>query len=282
MKLGQVFGGLISPDEVFSHSLAAHVPTHLRPFLFEWLALSRLNELHRVADTGSTSKSYIENLLRHLSLRVKVFNSEAIPQSGGLVVVSNHPTGIADGFVLTFVLLSIRNDVRVLGNRLLNSIERLRDLLIPVDPFGEAGSALFNSTGMRRSLRWVRGGGVLVAFPAGEVAHFRSSSFRVLESGWEPRFARFLQIARVPVIPTGIEGRPNSWLFHVAGLAHPLLRTLQLPREFSKKEDSEMSIRFGTTVACRQDIDPERLASQLRNCSLRLIQRDRFLSRSCW
>jgi len=53
----------------------------------------------------------------------------------------------------------------------LGRIPELRNLFLFVDPFGGAGAATANLAPMRQSLRHVKEGGMLAAFPAGEVAH---------------------------------------------------------------------------------------------------------------
>lgn len=59
-----------------------------------------------------------------------------IPEKGSAIVASNHPTGALDGILLTDLILKRRNDLKIMGNSLLSSIEPLRDYVINVEVFG--------------------------------------------------------------------------------------------------------------------------------------------------
>ena len=58
-----------------------------------------------------------------------------IPRTGPLVVVANHPHGLADGLVAMDFLLRARPDALVVGNRWLSRIPGIRPWLIEVNPF---------------------------------------------------------------------------------------------------------------------------------------------------
>lgn len=262
---------LIDPSDLFAHPLVARLPGPLRHFLIEFLAIQQVNRIHAGTAGTNSASAYIDILMRDLDLNVAVLDRESVPHSGGVVVACNHPSGIADGMVVATALLSLRKDLRLLGNSLLCRIDSLRDLLIPIDPFGGHASVRFNVPGLLAALHWLRLGGALLAFPAGEVAHFQLGSMHVLESAWDPRFARFLKIASVPVLPAWIEARPNSFLFHAAGLAHPLLRTALLLREFVGKQGTSFSVRFGRPESC-VGVTPEELATRLRSAAMTLAK----------
>ena len=69
------------------------------------------------------------------------------------------------------MLRRVRPDVKVLANYLLGRLTTLRPLLLAVDPFGGPGSPVASLRGLREAVRFVKGGGMLAIFPAGEVAH---------------------------------------------------------------------------------------------------------------
>lgn len=116
-------------------------------------------------------------LLTHTLDRLQIEHSldrearRAIPESGAAIVVANHPFGGIDGIVLASALSTVRKDIKILVNYFLLNIHKLSPIFIPVDPFNGSGSTAGNIASMRKALRWVKSGGMLVVLPAGEVSH---------------------------------------------------------------------------------------------------------------
>jgi putative hemolysin len=196
-----------------------------------------------------------EKLLHHLHVTHRTAGRDLnhIPKKGPAVLVVNHPFGILEGAVLTAILRQRRGDFKFLANRLLNAIPELRDLLIPVDPMGGRPATESNPAGVRKAIEYLRDGGMLVIFPAGEVSHFQWKTMAIADPPWNPAAARILAIAArragsVPVVPAFVEGR-NSFLFQAAGVIHPRLRTALLARELLNKQRAEVEVRIGSPVS---------------------------------
>ncbi len=190
---------------------------------------------------------------------------ERVPASGPTIVVANHPFGGIDGMLLTSLLRRVRPDVRVLANQVLARIEPLRESIIGVDPFDNPTSLGSNARSMREALRWVRGGGLLLVFPAGEVAHRRWRRLSVSDPEWQSHIARLVQRTGASVTPIFVGGH-NSAAFQLAGLLHPRLRTLMLPRELLSGS-RRVPVRVGHVITPNrlawQD-DPRELTDYLR------------------
>src|SRR5207249_11875879 len=60
-------------------------------------------------------------------------------------------------------------------------------------PFGGDGSVASNLQPVRRSIRWVKEGGLLATFPAGEVAHLRPRERQMTDPPWNPLVARIVR-----------------------------------------------------------------------------------------
>ena len=69
-------------------------------------------------------------------------------------------------------------------------------------------------------MRWLEQGGMLVVFPAGEVASLAWGRWRVEDPSWSPMAAGMARRAKAKALPVFFPGR-NSMLFQLAGLAHP-------------------------------------------------------------
>ncbi len=77
--------------------------------------------------------------------------------------------------MLAHHLLQQRKDVKFMANYVLGRIPELQELFISVDPFGGDNARAANIRPLREAMRWLKDGGVLVVFPAGEVSHLHTS-----------------------------------------------------------------------------------------------------------
>lgn len=213
------------------------------------LGFDKLQKIYEQAATASEPRQFIANVLRLLGVATGIKREclDKIPQKGPVVVVANHPFGALEGLVLAYHLLGVREDVKIMANYLLGRIPQLRDLFVFVDPF-DTSKAVENNVGpLRESIRWVEDGGLLAAFPAGEVAHLKIRKRRVVEPDWSRAVARVADKVKANVVTVHFQGR-NSNLFQMAGIIHPRLRTALLPREILKKAGQKVVPSVGGPI----------------------------------
>jgi len=177
-----------------------------------------------------------------------------VPKSGPVIVVANHPHGLADGLVAMDFLLRVRPDTLVVGNRWLARIPGIRPWLIEVNPFEPGSSDIGNLAGTRRIFAHLKAGGCVLTFPAGEVSSLRLRSRRVDDPAWSPQVVRMARKIGASLLPLRIEGR-NSGLFQSLGLAHPRLRTMLLLREFLSHRGKVIRLRTANPVTPGQLAD---------------------------
>ncbi len=186
-----------------------------------------------------------------VSYDVSAADIEKIPAKGPLVVVSNHPFGGLEGVVLGALLLRVRPDVKIMGNYFLERIAGIKDFIAPVDPFGTKKSVSANVKGLKESLRHLRGGGVLIVFPSGEVSSFSLKNGRVSDPPWSGHVGGLIRRTGAAALPVFFPGQ-NSLLFQFLGLVHPRLRTAFLPRELVNKTSTRISLYIGGPIAARK------------------------------
>ena len=92
----------------------------------------RFNHTLEVAGTA-LGFDFCEKTLDHLRVSCSVTERERenIPVEGPLLVVANHPLGMVDALALIQLIGSVRRDVRILGNDVLNAVPQLGNLLLP-------------------------------------------------------------------------------------------------------------------------------------------------------
>jgi putative hemolysin len=230
-----------------------NVPT--RPVLEKLLGLSRLDLFYGQVTEADPSEPFLDRALRLLGVTIDVSDEdlERVPAAGPVVVVANHPFGMVEGLVLGAAMERVRPDVRTMANHLLAAMPELRERMIMVDPFDCPDSSRRNLSGLRAALEWLRGSGMLVVFPAGEVSHIDFSRRGITDSEWSASAVRLAARVNAPILPVCFTGN-NSALFHVLGLMHPTLRTAMLPHELWNKRGRSVSMRIG------QPVDPEILS----------------------
>ena len=172
---------------------------------------------------------------------------ERVPRTGALLVVANHPFGMIEGALLGQALSKIRPDVKVLTNHLLSGIPGLAERCIWVDPIHPRRSPVLNRRGLREALEWLQNGRVLVVFPSGEVSSWDFRQRRIADPNWNDIAARLIRLTGTVALPIFIHGG-NSLPFHLLGIVHPRLRTVQLTRELLNKRGRRIELAIGNRI----------------------------------
>jgi putative hemolysin len=241
----------------------------LEPLIERSLTLHRLDRMYRNLPEVEDANEFLQQTLDAFNISYQT-DSEAlrhIPEEGPAVMVANHPFGAIEGVIMAHLLLRRRSDIKIMANHYLQRIPELRELFIGVDPFGGDRATKGNSRPLREAVRWVRNGGLLLVFPAGEVSHYRFDKGRITDPEWSDTIARLIRMTSAPVIPSYIHGN-NGMLFQLAGMLHPRLRTALIPRQLTNKAGYSIPIRIGgliksNRVSSMAETDSE-LAKQLR------------------
>ncbi|MCU1259738.1 MAG: putative hemolysin [Bryobacterales bacterium] len=210
------------------------------------LSLDQLRDLYRKA---SQTDGFHYNLLAELEVSSCVDDADLarIPGTGALVAVANHPFGMLEGSLLGTVLPKVRQDYKIMTNQLLACMPELASHCIFVDPFQNKSSAVRNGRALKEAISWLRGGHMLVIFPAGEVSHWNLRNKAVEDPEWNTTVARLIRITRSAALPIFFKGA-NSVPFHVLGMVHPRLRTARLPHELFNKRGKSVEIRVGSVI----------------------------------
>src|SRR5260370_92135 len=117
---------------------------------------------------------FARELLAELAIDLRITDADLrkIPATGAAIAVSNHPFGLLDGAILGHLLTSVRSDVRVLTTQMLGELPELEHVCIFIDPFDRPECRAANGRALKQAIAHVKNGGLLLIFPAGEVAHF--------------------------------------------------------------------------------------------------------------
>ncbi len=212
------------------------------------LLLDRLRELYQKI-RSTEGRPVLESLLNELQISYEADPEDlaGVPKTGPVVVVANHPFGLLEGAILGAMLPRIRPDVKIMANYLLAGLPEVEKHCIFVDPFKGPGSAAINSRALRRAISWLKSGGMVVIFPAGEVSHWKLNSGEIADPEWSDTASRLVRMTGASVVPVFFKGS-NSIPFHLLGMFHPRLRTIRLPKELLNKTGKSVEVRIGTVI----------------------------------
>ena len=215
----------------------------------KFIPVEKVRELYRRVRQSPTGFG-LEGLLSEMraELRVDAADVARIPATGPVVVVANHPFGMLDGAVLAVLLTRVRSDVKVMTNYLLRDVPELARHCIFVDPFRAGPASLdVNRRAIREAVAWLRGGGMVAVFPAGEVSHWQFPQAGIADPVWNDTAARLVRRTKAAALPVYFCGR-NSVGFHLFGMIHPCLRTAFLLQEFLQQKGRTVEVRVGSEI----------------------------------
>ena len=248
---------LIDLDSAVAKNFSRSIFSLLLPLIEKLFSIDEVNQqyaqYYEKIVTCKDPRLAFERVLDFVKVKYSIdqMDLEKIPSEGPLVVVANHPFGGIEGVILAAILMKIRSDVKVLGNYLLKRVAGIDDSIISVDPFEGSQAATANLKGLKESIRWVKNGGTLLTFPAGEVASFRLRQRRVVDPAWSPHVGGIIRRTGAAALPIYLPGK-NSSVFQILGILHPMLRTAMLPRELMNKKGHEIVPLVGNVIPSRR------------------------------
>ena len=170
---------------------------------------------------------------------------QAVPKTGPLMFVANHPFGVVDGIVLCDMALRVRSDLRIMLHSLLCQDSQLAQFFLPID-FQETKQALkTNIRSKQLALEFLSQDIPVLIFPSGMVSTADKFGFgTVRDAPWTTFAAKIIREARATVIPIFFHGQ-NSRKFHVASHIGEPFRMAMLVHEAINKFGKTVEIEIG-------------------------------------
>ena len=175
---------------------------------------------------------------------------EEIPKTGPVLIVANHPLGGLEGMAIAKVIGKYRPDLQVLTNELLRLIPELAPIFIGVNVLS-SNAAAGNVGGIKQVHKHLKNDGAILLFPAGMVSAYELSHRRIQDREWNRLAGQLLKKYECSCTPVYVGGR-NSNYFYGAGLVHPRLRTLLLPRQLANKQGFTLPLTIGRPIPSQE------------------------------
>ncbi|MEO1017038.1 MAG: lysophospholipid acyltransferase family protein [Pseudomonadota bacterium] len=217
-------------------------------------------------------ESFFEACVRHLELKIRYNTAslEAAPRDRALVVIANHPYGVLDGVVISYLMEKVRPDFKVMANSLLYRAEEPRPFIVPVDLTQDRSATETNLQSRALASDHLRDGNTLVIFPGAGISTAHRTFGPAHDLPWKPFTGKLIQLHQVDVLPMFFEGQ-NSPLFQLVSRYSMAFRQALLFHEVVRRIGSEVVVNIG-------DIIPyERIASiRDRAELLRYLRRETY------
>ncbi|MGS0536201.1 GNAT family N-acyltransferase [Pseudoalteromonas sp. SaAl2] len=186
---------------------------------------------------------FVEQVLDELDFdtRYKPKQIEHIPSEGKLVIVANHPIGSLDALALIKVLFGVRQDLKVVANRMLMSVTPMHSLLLPVDNL----SGTSKKQELSNIHQHLKDEGAILIFPAGEVSRLGPTGIK--DCKWNSGFLRIAKKANCPILPIYIKAK-NSPLFYGTSMIYKPLASLLLVKEMFKQRQKSLEFEIGASI----------------------------------
>ena len=233
----------------------------IRPFLY---AMLDYRGARHMADAvagigGRQALDYASGLLK---LRVASRGLERVPARGRLIVIVNHPTGLADGVAVDDALKPIRPDLLFFANAdALRVNPRLAEVFIPVE-WVEAKRTLQRTrltlTLARAALDAER---PIVIYPAGRIARRRRGVLS--DPTWAASALSLARRHHAPILPMHLAGPPST-LFRLFDQFSGELRDITLFHELLNKRGGDFRLTVGPLIAPGAIGDPAGMTPRLK------------------
>ena len=231
----------------------------VQPLVEKYLGFSKINDIHEAIlkimerDKTSGAHGFFEGCLEHLKADVVIESalSEALKKiDGPVVVVANHPYGCIDAMALMRCMQEARPDEggwKIMANKILRSIEALREVTFAVDPFSTDADRAVNVSVMKAAIKYLKSGGMLGLFPAGRVSAMSEELGAVCDLPWSEHALKLAKASGAHLVVVHISGQ-NSERFLSVPTGNISRRAMMLAREIPQMTDETVKLSYGGTL----------------------------------
>lgn len=253
-SLAQTFSPAQTRDHIVDVLIAERAPKLaasivwpiVRPLLYSVLDYGKARRMVDVIAPlpGHAALDYVSELL---NVRVSAAGLGGIPQTGGIIVVCNHPTGIADGVAVYDALKEIRPDLCFYANSDAQRVSPgLRDVMVPVEWVEDMRTRERTRATLLRTREVLEAERCLVIFPSGRLSR-KQSDGRLADPPWAPSAVSLARKYSVPILPLHVAG-PPSQMFHFFNRFSSELRDVTLFHELLNKRGRQFFLSAGRPI----------------------------------
>ena len=162
-------------------------------------------------------KSFWDGCIDLLKLKINIsdIDLDKIPTTGPAIVVANHPFGVLDGLILSWLVSQKRKDFKLLVHSLLLRAPETKGNLLPIDFTGDKKALLTNLDTRKKARKHISEGGCIIIFPSGTVSttlKFYEKKSKAFDCEWKKFTSRLIKQTDPMMVPINFPGS-NSLAF---------------------------------------------------------------------
>lgn len=205
-------------------------------------------EINRFLNKHSNSigRDFLIKIIEEYKIKIEVEGKENLPENGKCIFVANHPFGLIDGLVLTYIVSEKYGSLKAIANDAFMLIPQLHPFIAAVNVFEGSSKEYL------KALDEIYYTEVPIThFPAGEVSRLYKG--KVQDTKWQKSFITKSISSNRDIVPIYFHGR-NSNLFYTIFILRRLfginvnLELILLPREFFKKRNKTIKVKIGKPI----------------------------------
>ena len=208
-------------------------------------------------DYVGNQRNIMEPALQLLDVDLQIASGrlpQSLDPSTPLVIVSNHPYGIVDGFGALTLAEALGRPFRVLIHKDLVKVPEIRPYALPIDFTDTKAAQAENIKVRKEALSLLAQGTTVVVFPSGGVATSPTMFGRAVDLPWKTFTARMILASRAQVLPLYFEGQCSP-LFHLISKFSLTLRLSAILREFRRKIGDPLQVHIGDMITFEEISD---------------------------
>ncbi len=217
----------------------------IRPTLYKALGYKKAVAMADSMENMSGWDAFA-HISKMLDLPPRVIGLEQVPRTGKIMIISNHPTGLADGVFVYDALKNHRRDHMFMANADAQRVApKCTDIIIPVEWVVEKRTPAKTRAVLKALNKAIIDERAVVIFPAGVLAKMTLGGLK--DKPWNPTAVSVARKNNVPIIPLRINAR-NSAMYYVFALLNNELRDITLFHELFNKSGSNPELIFGPPI----------------------------------
>ena len=229
------------------------------------------NLYRKYQENPSDWKSFWDGCVDLLNLEIDIAKESInnIPEGGPTIVVANHPFGVLDGTVLSWLVSQRRDDFKLLVHSLLLRAPETKKYLLPIDFSGDKKALLTNIETRKIARKHLSDGGSIIIFPSGAVSttsRINQSKTKAFDPTWKKFTSRLIKQTDAKIVPVYFFGS-NSSLFQFVSHFSPILRASLLFNEIKRRINTKVPFIVGSPFKyseLNKDLSNDELADFLR------------------